>query len=118
MREFVRFLVGLGLLLVAVGAQGGWRCDGVAKADSELAASVVSNAAAIAVVRTGKVDKEVSITMPMDDAAGANTTWSEWAVAGATNAAGNWRMGVVNSNFVIQARGSGGWTNGVEILKP
>ena len=106
------------IFCVCMKGVAGWRCDGVAKADSELAAGVVSNAAAIAVVRTGKVDKAVSIAMPMDDEAGANTTWSEWAVAGATNAAGNWRMGVVNSNFVIQARGSGGWTNGVEILKP
>ncbi len=82
-----------------------------------MAEQIAANANAIAGLSSGKVDKDESLTMPMDDEAGVNTTWSEWAVGGQVNTNGNWRMGVVSSNFVIQARQSGGWSNAVRFLK-
>ena len=75
------------------------------------------NAGAIAGLEAGKVDRDASIALPMADAAGSNTTWSEWAVGGQTDTNGNWRMGVVSSNFVIQAWQAGGWSNVVMFLK-
>ena len=101
-------------------AVAGWICDGTrAGTDAEsLAEQVSANAGAIAGLSVQKLDRGESITMPMDDAGGTDTRWSEWAVEGQADTNGNWRMGVVNSNFVIQARQSGGWSNAVMFLKP
>lgn len=100
-------------------AVAGWVCDGVrVGTDAEaLAEQVSANTGAIAALSAAKVDKGVSIVMPMDDAGGANTRWSEWAVGGQDGTNGNWRMGVVNSNFVVQVREAGGWSNVVVFLK-
>ena len=100
-------------------AVAGWVCDGTRPTGDagELQEQVSANANAIAGLSSGKVDKNESIAMPMDNAAGTNTTWSEWAVGGRVNTNGNWRMGVVSSNFVIQARQSGTWSNAVMFLK-
>lgn len=100
-------------------AVAGWVCDGARPSGDagELQEQVSANAIAIAGLSSGKVDKNASIAMPMDDAAGSNTKWGEWAVGGQVNTNGNWRMGVVSSNFVIQARQAGGWSNAVMFLK-
>lgn len=107
------------IFLLCMKAVAGWVVDG-AKVGGDaqaVAEQVAVNTAAIAVLETGKQDRGESIAMPMDDAAGTNTRWSEWAVDGQTNTNGNWRMGVVNSNFVIQVRQSGVWSNVVMFLK-
>jgi len=112
-------IVGALISVLCVRALAGWVCDGARAGGDvdELQEQVDANASAIAGLSSGKVDKDESITMPMDDAAGSNTTWSEWAVGGQVNTNGNWRMGVVSSNFVIQARQAGGWSNAVMFLK-
>ena len=111
--------VGVLISALCVRAFAGWVCDGARSGGDagEVQEQVEANADAIAGLATGKVDKAESIVMPMDDAAGANTTWSEWAVGGQVDTNGNWRMGVVNSNLVIQARQAGGWSNAVMFLK-
>ena len=117
-----RGVIVLGSLIsvLCMRAVAGWVCDGTrAGTDAEsLAEQVSGNASAIEGLSAGKVDKNASIAMPMDDAAGVNTTWNEWAVEGHADTNGNWRMGVANSNFVIQARQSGDWSNAVMFLKP
>ena len=112
-------IVGALICVLCIKALAGWVCDGARAGGDvgELQEQVDANASAIAGLSSGKVDKDESITMPMDDAAGSNTTWSEWAVEGQVNTNGNWRMGVVSSNFVIQARQAGGWSNAVMFLK-
>jgi len=101
-------------------AAAGWVVDGTkVGGDAEsVAEQVAVNAAAIAVLETGKQDRGESIAMPMDDAAGTNSKWSEWAVGEQSNTNGNWRLGVVNSNFVIQVYQAGSWSNAVMFLKP
>lgn len=56
--------------------------------------------------------------LDMDDAAGTNTKWTEWAIGGTQDTDDNWRMGVVNSNFTIQVRVSGTWTNATSFTRP
>lgn len=101
-------------------AAAGWVCDGERPSTDpgELSDQVEANATAIAQLSAGKIDKGASVTMPMDDEAGTNTRWSEWAVSGQSDTNGNWRLGVVNSNLVVQTRETGGWSNVVMFLKP
>lgn len=114
------WLISVALISVlCMKAVAGWVVDGarVAGDSDALAEEVAENTSAIASLGAAKLDRGESIAMPMDDAAGSNTTWSEWTVGGQSNTNGNWRLGVVGSNFVIQAHQSGGWSNVVMFLK-
>lgn len=116
-----RMALGAALMIAVLSmtAVAGWVVDGEREAaeDGELAAQVEANTGAIVSLSTGKVDKGASSVMPMDDAAGTNSRWTEWAVGGQGGTNGNWRIGVMSSNFVVQVRESGGWSNVVVFLK-
>jgi len=67
---------------------------------------------------SGDVLNRDDVIMEMDDAAGSGTTWQEWAISDTKNSDGNWRMGVVNSNLVVQVRVSGVWTDATAFQRP
>lgn len=55
---------------------------------------------------------------PMSDAAGTGVDWHYWTAGAAVTNEGSWRMGVLNSNFVVQVRMSGAWTNATVFMRP
>jgi len=61
-----------------------------------------------------------TVRLGMDDAAGTDCTFVEWCigVGAAADQNNNWRMGVVNSNLVVQVRVSGVWTNATTFQRP
>ena len=61
---------------------------------------------------------DYAVVMNVDDAQGTDTTWVEWAILGMRNADNNWRMGIVDSNLVVQVRVCGNWTNATEFARP
>jgi hypothetical protein len=65
-----------------------------------------------------EVETGGSSLLNMDDASGLGAEWQEWVIGGAQNSNGNWRVGVVNSNFVIQVRDNGHWMEAVEFGRP
>lgn len=54
----------------------------------------------------------------MDDAAGTDCTMVEWAIGSNADQDGNWRMGIAESNLVVQVRVSGVWTNATAFQRP
>ena len=58
------------------------------------------------------------LILNMDDAAGTDCTFAEFAIGGTVDTDANWRMGVVASNLVIQVRVSGAWTNATTFTRP
>ena len=73
MREFLRFLVGLGLLLGVVGAQAGWRVDGEASGQASTAGgespiaganvSVSNSSPQVTVINSGANGKAISLAV-------------------------------------------------------
>lgn len=84
--------------------------------DGTRTVALSGNSLAIEASGDSKLDGDV--IHPMTDAAGTAADWHEWAVGGSQDTDGNWRMGVVNSNFVVQVRVSGAWTNATQFVRP
>jgi len=78
----------------------------------------VDEATDFALRTEGDVNFDSDVVVEMDDAEGTGTSWQEWAIGGAQDTDENWRMGVVNSNFVVQVRVSGVWTNATAFQRP
>jgi len=66
----------------------------------------------------GDVHAADDVILDMDDASGMGTSWHEWAIGGAQDSDDNWRMGVVDSNLVVQVRVSGAWVNATVFSRP
>lgn len=58
------------------------------------------------------------LIQPMSDAAGNGADWHYWSAGAAVTNNGSWRMGVLSSNFVVQVRMSGAWTNATVFTRP
>jgi len=67
---------------------------------------------------SGDVHAADDVILDMDDASGMGTSWHEWAIGGAQDSDDNWRMGVVDSNLVVQVRVNGSWVNATVFSRP
>jgi len=67
---------------------------------------------------SGDIHAADDVVLDMDDASGMGTSWHEWAIGGTQDSDDNWRMGVVDSNLVVQVRVSGAWVNATVFSRP